>query len=129
MILRHRLHCVIMRRPANCINNNSAWSAAAAAPNGSYDHEGIAEGEEGLGGGSGDNPPRPPLLSRLHDGGGSHWEHGHCETEKVVLNEVVIDRGSASYLANVEAFCDGHFVTRVQVRTVQGEGREGAGVW
>jgi NAD kinase len=31
-----------------------------------------------------------------------------------VLNDVVFDRGSAPYLANLEAFCDGAFLTRVQ---------------
>ena len=34
---------------------------------------------------------------------------------QVVLNEVVIDRGTAPFLTNLEAFCDGSFVTHVQV--------------
>ena len=34
---------------------------------------------------------------------------------QVVLNEVVIDRGTAPFLTNLEAFCDGNFVTHVQV--------------
>jgi NAD+ kinase len=33
---------------------------------------------------------------------------------RVVLNEVVIDRGASPYLTNLECFCDGAFVTRVQ---------------
>lgn len=63
-----------------------------------------------------------PLSHRLHcvimrasslsEGGGkglkdSTWEDGRCENEKVILNEVVVDRGTAPYLANIEAFCDG----------------------
>ena len=31
-----------------------------------------------------------------------------------VLNDIVFDRGSAPYLTNLEAFCDGAFLTRVQ---------------
>ncbi|KAA8493175.1 putative NAD kinase 2, chloroplastic [Porphyridium purpureum] len=36
------------------------------------------------------------------------------ENEFHVTNEVVIDRGPAAYLTNLECFCDGIFVTRVQ---------------
>lgn len=34
---------------------------------------------------------------------------------QVVMNEVVIDRGISPFLTNLEAYCDGIFVTRVQV--------------
>ena len=40
--------------------------------------------------------------------------HAHILIQ-VVLNEVVIDRGAAPFLTNLEAFCDGNFVTHVQV--------------
>jgi NAD kinase len=63
MILRHRLHCVIMR-------------ASQSSQGGC----GIED---------------------------SMWEDGRCKNEKVVLNEMVVDRGTAPYLANIEAFCDG----------------------
>ena len=33
---------------------------------------------------------------------------------RVVLNDVVIDRGASPYLTNLECFADGAFVTRVQ---------------
>jgi NAD+ kinase len=38
------------------------------------------------------------------------------ETEEpiLVLNEVTIDRGISSFLANLECYCDNSFVTRVQ---------------
>eukprot|EP00967_Tisochrysis_lutea_P103522 scaffold156326_cov22-Tisochrysis_lutea.AAC.1 len=32
----------------------------------------------------------------------------------VVMNEVVIDRGISPFLTNLEAYCDGIFVTHVQ---------------
>ncbi len=35
---------------------------------------------------------------------------------QVVLNEVVVDRGISPFLTNLECFCDGNFVTHVQVR-------------
>ncbi len=43
-------------------------------------------------------------------------EHASCDqaTSHVVLNEVVIDRGASPFLTNLETFCDGTFVTRVQ---------------
>ena len=89
MILRHRLHCIIVR----------ARSGDA-------------------GGGAADTPSTHRLgedASSLATGAGAKWEDGHCPTEKVVLNEVVIDRGTAPFLTNLEAFCDGNFVTHVQV--------------
>jgi hypothetical protein len=36
--------------------------------------------------------------------------------EHVSLNEVVIERGMSPFLTNLECFCDGTFVTHVQVR-------------
>jgi hypothetical protein len=33
-----------------------------------------------------------------------------------VLNEIVVDRGSNSFLTNIEAYIGGRFITRVQVR-------------
>jgi NAD kinase len=33
-----------------------------------------------------------------------------------VLNEIVLDRGSNSFLTNIEAYIQGRFITRVQVR-------------
>lgn len=43
---------------------------------------------------------------------------GHCVygEEHVSLNEVVIERGISPFLTNLECFCDGTFVTHVQVR-------------
>jgi NAD kinase len=35
--------------------------------------------------------------------------------ERAVLNEVVIDRGISPFLTNLETYCDGDFVTVVQV--------------
>jgi NAD+ kinase len=32
------------------------------------------------------------------------------------MNEVVIDRGISPFLTNLEAYCDGIFVTHVQVQ-------------
>lgn len=42
---------------------------------------------------------------------------GHCVygEEHVSLNEVVIERGISPFLTNLECFCDGTFVTHVQV--------------
>ncbi|GAX73590.1 hypothetical protein CEUSTIGMA_g1041.t1 [Chlamydomonas eustigma] len=82
MILRHRLHCIIVK--AKC--------------------RGLASGQLGTDEDNLDTPSGSP----------AKWEHGHCATEKVVLNEVVIDRGTAPFLTNLEAFCDGTFVTRIQ---------------
>jgi hypothetical protein len=36
-----------------------------------------------------------------------------------VLNEIVLDRGSNSFLTNIEAYIQGRFITRVQVRQQQ----------
>jgi hypothetical protein len=42
---------------------------------------------------------------------------GHSQPEQVyeVLNEIVVDRGSNSFLTNIEAYIGGRFITRVQV--------------
>ncbi|KAL6755673.1 ATP-NAD kinase-like domain-containing protein [Haematococcus lacustris] len=69
LILRHRLHCTIVKGP---------------------------------------RPGSQPA------GGDVCWADGHCATEKVVLNEVVVDRGISPFLTNLECFCDGNFVTHVQ---------------
>lgn len=42
------------------------------------------------------------------------WKDGHSTQGKVVMNEVVIDRGISPFLTNLEAYCDGIFVTHVQ---------------
>eukprot|EP00798_Chlamydomonas_sp_ICE-L_P032353 gene32353-5381_t len=42
------------------------------------------------------------------------WEDGHCTTEKIALNEVVIDRGISPFLTNLQTFCNGNFITHVQ---------------
>eukprot|EP00879_Flechtneria_rotunda_P007391 GHRR01007753.1.p1 GENE.GHRR01007753.1~~GHRR01007753.1.p1 ORF type:complete len:584 (+),score=189.94 GHRR01007753.1:471-2222(+) len=41
---------------------------------------------------------------------------GQSQPEQVyeVLNEIVVDRGSNSFLTNIEAYIDGRFITRVQ---------------
>lgn len=39
---------------------------------------------------------------------------GGADSSHVVLNEVVVDRGDSPFLTNLECFCDGAFVTRVQ---------------
>lgn len=43
---------------------------------------------------------------------------GQSQPEQVyeVLNEIVVDRGSNSFLTNIEAYIGGRFITRVQVR-------------
>lgn len=38
------------------------------------------------------------------------------DQEYEVLNEIVVDRGSNSFLTNIEAYINGNFITRVQVR-------------
>lgn len=42
---------------------------------------------------------------------------GQAAPEQVyeVLNEIVVDRGSNSFLTNIEAYINGRFITRVQV--------------
>jgi hypothetical protein len=42
---------------------------------------------------------------------------GQSEPEQLyeVLNEIVVDRGSNSFLTNIEAYIGGRFITRVQV--------------
>jgi hypothetical protein len=42
---------------------------------------------------------------------------GQSRPEQVyeVLNEIVVDRGSNSFLTNIEAYIGGRFITRVQV--------------
>jgi NAD+ kinase len=44
------------------------------------------------------------------------FRRGYDQPEQVheVLNEVVIDRGSSSFLTNIECYVQGRFVTRVQ---------------
>lgn len=41
------------------------------------------------------------------------------ETNLLVLNEVVIDRGPSPYLSNIDLFLDGKYIT-----SVQGDGNE-----
>jgi hypothetical protein len=53
-------------------------------------------------------PPPPPQCDILRAG-----SREPCETHEV-LNEVVIDRGSNSFLTNIECYESGRFVTRVQ---------------
>ncbi len=47
----------------------------------------------------------------------SIFRRGQSEPEQVyeVLNEIVVDRGSNSFLTNIEAYIGGRFITRVQV--------------
>ncbi len=55
---------------------------------------------------------RHRLVARVRRADGTPAEgppEGHT-----VLNDVVIDRGASPYLTNLECFCDGAFVTRVQ---------------
>lgn len=42
--------------------------------------------------------------------------------EQVALNEVVLDRGISPFLTNLECYCDGNFVTHVQVMRALGFG-------
>eukprot|EP00878_Enallax_costatus_P040482 GHUV01046757.1.p1 GENE.GHUV01046757.1~~GHUV01046757.1.p1 ORF type:complete len:141 (-),score=26.55 GHUV01046757.1:17-439(-) len=44
------------------------------------------------------------------------------DQEYEVLNEIVVDRGSNSFLTNIEAYINGNFITRVQVRLHDGYG-------
>ncbi|XP_012944898.1 uncharacterized protein LOC101848851 [Aplysia californica] len=41
-------------------------------------------------------------------------EHGSLKTHKLVLNEVVVDRGPSSYLSNLDLYIEGRRVTSVQ---------------
>lgn len=69
-------------------------------------------------------PTLPPGLAAFVDGAGSGSGGAGAAgaaaacleaQERVVLNEVVLDRGVSPYLTNLEAYCDGSFVTHVQV--------------
>lgn len=54
---------------------------------------------------------------------------GQSAPEQVyeVLNEIVVDRGSNSFLTNIEAYIGGRFITRVQVRGPVGACVRGCG--
>ena len=60
-------------------------------------------------------PVLPPGLAAFAEGNGC--PDGICleSEERVVLNEVVLDRGISPFLTNLETYCDGTFVTHVQV--------------
>ncbi len=45
-----------------------------------------------------------------------------------MLNEVVLDRGISPFLTNLETYCDGNFVTHVQVGGGAGAARRGDGL-
>lgn len=91
-MLRHRLHCTIVRA-------GSSGAGACALP---AARAGTAGQEQGQG-------PREE------------------QREWAVLNEVVIDRGISSFLGSLECFCDGAFVTHVQVGGAITEGGTGGG--
>lgn len=86
--LRHRLHCTIVRCSTSCPAPNDA----AACDSGNASSGGL------------------PSVSNSCVG---HCVYGE---EHVSLNEVVIERGISPFLTNLECFCDGTFVTHVQVR-------------
>lgn len=87
--LRHRLHCTIVRCSSTCPPGNGSSAACGGANSSS---------SEGL----------PSVSTQCV---------GHCVygEEHVSLNEVVIERGISPFLTNLECFCDGTFVTHVQV--------------
>jgi hypothetical protein len=59
-------------------------------------------------------PALPPGLVSFAEGSGRP-DGAYLESEeRVVLNEVVLDRGISPYLTNLETYCDGNFVTHVQ---------------
>lgn len=91
-MLRHRLHCTIVRA-GGCGAGACALPAARAG----------SSGQE--------------------QGQGPHEE----QREWAVLNEVVIDRGISSFLGSLECFCDGAFVTHVQVGGAMASGENGGG--
>jgi NAD kinase len=39
---------------------------------------------------------------------------GGAAAERMVLNEVVVERGPCPYLVSLDCFCDGHYFTTVQ---------------
>ena len=90
--LRHRLHCTIVRCSTSCPAPNDT----AACDSGSGSSGGL------------------PSVSNSCVG---HCVYGE---EHVSLNEVVIERGISPFLTNLECFCDGTFVTHVQVRRLGG---------
>eukprot|EP00897_Mesotaenium_endlicherianum_P007493 jgi/Mesen1/6772/ME000348S06043 len=60
-------------------------------------------------------PPTPGAGNVVGDGpGGIRSGSGEQEEHRLVLNEVVIDRGMSPFLTNLECFCDGLFMTAVQ---------------
>lgn len=91
--LRHRLHATIVRRASTpCAPHSSSKFAAHTA-------------------GSSSGSDLMPAVSRNCTGNVVYGE------EHVALNEVVIERGISPFLTNLECFCDGGFVTHVQVST------------
>jgi hypothetical protein len=60
-------------------------------------------------------PALPAALAAFAEG--AECPAGVCleSEERVVLNEVVLDRGISPFLTNLETYCDGNFVTHVQV--------------
>lgn len=108
--LRHRLHCTLVRSSA--LPPDAAPKPAAAGGRSPGPPpppcDAAAAPDSGM-------PVLPPGLAAFSDGSGC--PSGVCleSEERVVLNEVVLDRGISPFLTNLETYCDGNFVTHVQV--------------
>lgn len=92
--LRHRLHCTIVR----C---STAACSSLTTPAQQQQQQLTAAADDGA---------TMPSVSNSCVGTCVYGE------EHVSLNEVVIERGISPFLTNLECFCDGAFVTHVQVR-------------
>ena len=89
--LRHRLHCSIVRglgaqEACGCVGSSGSSSSGRVT-------------WDGL----------PKMNYKCADE--AVWDGD----EHVALNEVVLDRGSSPFLTNLECYCNGNFVTHVQV--------------
>jgi len=104
--LRHRLHCTLVRSSALPPSGPPSRPGSAGA----LSNPGDAPVTPVAGG----MPVLPAGLAAFSEGYGCPT--GVCleSEERVVLNEVVLDRGISPYLTNLETYCDGNFVTHVQ---------------
>jgi hypothetical protein len=120
MILRHRLHCIIVKAKCRGLASRQAQDDDDVdSPSGSpakWEHGHCASEKVQW------CWKYPAVQGRMFilecSRTFSLWSHSNAPNVQVVLNEVVIDRGTAPFLTNLEAFCDGTFVTRIQVRHV-----------
>jgi NAD+ kinase len=99
--LRHRLHCSIVRGLG--VQEGGGGSGSSGGMSGGSSSSSRVTWD-GL----------PKMNFKCADE--AVWEGD----EHVALNEVVLDRGSSPFLTNLECYCNGNFVTHVQVSTELG---------